>query len=168
MWMGRLGALGVFALGVTLAISGLEIMSVSATPPSATQAVVICHATGMASRPYVKVEVDLPSGEYLDGGRGSRREDIIPPYTYGGFRYPGKNWTVRGQTIWLASCSTSGNAAMSADAVSVEAGRKADPSSVPSADAPDTGASEVVGILISAIGFLGMGLGLVASRRPEP
>jgi hypothetical protein len=163
MWMRRLGALGVFALGVTLAISGLEIMSVSATPPSATQAVVICHATGSASRPYVKVEVDLPSGEYLDGGRGSRREDIIPPYTYGGFRYPGKNWTVRGQTIWLASCSMSGNAAMSA-----EAGRKADPSSVPSAETPDTGASEVVGILISAIGFLGMGLGLVASRRPEP
>jgi hypothetical protein len=163
--MRRFATLGVFAVGTTLAISGVGIMSVSATPPSPTYTVVICHATG--PKAYVQLQVQIPSSEYLDGGHSTNRQDIIPPYTYGAFHYAGKNWTAQGQAIWLAGCSLSADAS-TGGAMTAESAPRPVTSGAPAAATGDTGASEVIGILLSTIGFLAMGLGLIAYRRREP
>jgi hypothetical protein len=165
--MRRLVALGVFAVGVTLAISGVGIMSVSATPPSPTHRLVICHTTGSTSTPYVQLEVDIPSSDYLDGGHSGHRDDIIPPYTYGAFRYAGKNWTAQGQTIWLAGCALTAGASVGGTAATVSAPTPAPSAGVHLAASEDTGASEVIGIILSTIGFLAMGLGLIGYRRRQ-
>ena len=165
--MRRFVALGVFAIGVTLAIAGVGIMSVSATPPSPTYRVMICHTTGSASPPYVQLEVDLPARDYLDGGHNSSRYDIIPPYTYGAFRYPGKNWTAQGQAIWLAGCALTADTSMAGAVDLAPAPPPAPAAGGQLAASGDTGATQVIGIILSTIGFLAMGLGLIAYRRRQ-
>ena len=40
------------------------------------------------------------------GGNGhdGHKDDIIPPFTYDGGTYPGKNWNVQGQATWYYDC----------------------------------------------------------------
>lgn len=87
----------------------------SATKPDPEHKVTICHALpASASHPYNRITVDIASSGYVKGGhhrpggdigdKHARGGDIIPPYQYGDFSYPGQNWTAKGQAIWENGC----------------------------------------------------------------
>jgi hypothetical protein len=91
-----------------------------ATQPAPDHMVTICHRTDSDTNPYVEETVDVASSGHLQGGHDTKHEgpiwdaslksqkiewgDIIPPYTYGDFSYPGQNWTDEGQAILRADC----------------------------------------------------------------
>ena len=81
-------------IGFTLMLVAPFLMMVpaAATPPAPTHKVTICHATASESNPYVKINVDIASSGYVKSGHNDHDKDIIPPYTYGDFSFPGKNW----------------------------------------------------------------------------
>ena len=173
--MRRVIALGVFTIGVTLAIFGVGIMSVSVTPASPGHSVVICHATGSPSHPYVQLDVDIASNGYLASAHDIQAGDVIPPYDYGAFHFPGRNRTTQGQDIWLADCvapagtesaagvnESAGGGEMSAGSAAMPA-----PSGIQAAGTADTATTDVIGIIMSTIGFLVMGLAVIAYRRRE-
>ena len=92
-----------------------------ATQPAPDHKVTICHRTNSDTNPYVVIDVDIASSGHLKGGHDTRHEgpiwelglkaqhvewgDIIPPYTYGEFSYPGQNWTADGQAIRANGCA---------------------------------------------------------------
>lgn len=94
------------------------VMVATATQPNPDHKVDVCHATNAidrnGNRKYVLINVDIASSGYVKGGhhRGvdgfpkkhADGGDIIPPYSYGDFHYPGQNWTERGQAIWNNDC----------------------------------------------------------------
>lgn len=76
-------------LAVTLMLAtGL---SANATQPTGHK-VDICHATASETNPYVLINVDIASAGYPDyeTGHASHEGDIIPPYTYEEFSFPGQ------------------------------------------------------------------------------
>ena len=102
-------------LGAALALPATAI----ATQPSPDHQVTICHATDSDHNPYVRETVDIASSGYVQGGHNEHAGpiwdatlkgqhvkwgDIIPPYTYGDFSFPGMNWSAAGQGIWLNGC----------------------------------------------------------------
>lgn len=77
--------------------------------------VAICHATTIGWNPYqyVTVTVDSVETAHTVGGHAAHTGpiydahapqaswgDIIPPFTYGDFSYPGLNWTTTGQQVF--------------------------------------------------------------------
>jgi len=84
-------------------------VAVGATKPPAHK-VIICHATGAKTNPYVVESVDVASIESFAGGAsghaasGINVGDIIPPFVYGSFSYAGNNWTAEGQDIYSDGC----------------------------------------------------------------
>ena len=109
-WLAIAGLLGVALLAPT---------SASATKPDPGHKVTICHATNSDTNPYVEETVDIASSGYLQGGHDTHGGpiwddtlkdlhiqwgDIIPPYTYGEFAYPGRNWTDAGRAILEGGC----------------------------------------------------------------
>lgn len=92
-----------------------------ATQPAPDHKVTICHRTNSDANPYVVIDVDIASSGHLKGGHDTRHEgpiwapglkaqhvewgDIIPPYTYLEFSYPGQNWTAEGQAIRANGCA---------------------------------------------------------------
>jgi hypothetical protein len=84
--------------------------------------VVICHATppDTAAQGWNVIEVDVASVGYQHAGHESKHDaDIIPPYTYGGFTFAGKNWTAQGQAIWENDCAAVSPTATPTDAPTV-------------------------------------------------
>ncbi|MEK6976228.1 MAG: hypothetical protein AABY18_07790 [Candidatus Thermoplasmatota archaeon] len=78
----------------------------------------ICHATGSESNPYVIVPASA-AGVYnghlgLDHQEG---EDIIPPFTYQDQPYS-QNWDAQGQAIFDAACGIEGDCPDSGEATS--------------------------------------------------
>ena len=61
----------------------------------------ICHATGSSSNPYV---VQHPSKSGDVSGHDGHGGDIIPPFTFNGGSYPGKNWNTTGRAIYDNGC----------------------------------------------------------------
>jgi hypothetical protein len=120
--VGRRFAGVVFIVGLVAFMMGGGLITVSATPPSGTvHKVTICHRTDADSNPYVVETVDIASaGEAMDAkGHASHTGpvwqagdqaahikwgDIIPPYTYFGFSFPGLNWTAQGMAIYNNGC----------------------------------------------------------------
>ena len=101
----------LFALGIT------GTAGVTATKPDPNHKVTVCHALPTsASHPFNRITVDIASSGYVRGGHsrsggalGNKHAnggDIIPPYTYQGFRYPGQNWTTAGRAIYENGCRT--------------------------------------------------------------
>ena len=94
--------------------------TVVATPPAPDHKVTICHRTNSNTNPYLVITVDIASAGHLHGGHDTQHlgpiwdptlkarkiewGDIIPPYSYGAFSYPGLNWTSQGQAIWANDC----------------------------------------------------------------
>ena len=89
--------------------------SVAATKPDPNHKVTICHALPeSASHAYNRITVDIASSGYVRGGHhrpdgsiGDKHADggdIIPPYQYKDFSYPGQNWTSEGRAIWKNGC----------------------------------------------------------------
>jgi hypothetical protein len=87
----------------------------TATKPAPEHKVTICHGTASETNRWIKLNVDIASSGYVKGGHhkdqgashGSyhrQGKDIIPPYTYGDFSYPGQNWNSRTQAIWENGC----------------------------------------------------------------
>lgn len=64
----------------------------------------LCHATGSAQNPFVKISVSV-SGAYHGhlGQSHQGGEDIIPPFTYQGQSYS-QNWNAAGQAIYNNGC----------------------------------------------------------------
>jgi hypothetical protein len=104
-------------LTLLLATSFAGTTGVTATKPNPNHKVTICHATAAfvdGEREYTTNNVDIASSGYVKGGHHKPTEtlgakhknggDIIPPYTYGDFSYPGQNWTKKGQAIWNNGC----------------------------------------------------------------
>ncbi len=65
--------------------------------------VTICHATSSATNPFVVIRPASPAVLYAhvnhhDGG------DIVPPFSYRGVDYPGKNWTAEGKALSENGC----------------------------------------------------------------
>lgn len=84
--------------------------------------VTICHRTHSDTNPYVVITVDIAAAGY-GGGKGDHYAehkgpvwelglkeqhvewgDIIPPYTYEDFVFPGYNWSEAGQAIYEDGC----------------------------------------------------------------
>jgi hypothetical protein len=104
-------------LVLILAASVSGTTSVSATKPDPNHKVTICHALPTsASHAFNVLTVDIASSGYVRGGHhrpggslGSKHSeggDIIPPYQYRDFDYPGQNWTRKGRAIFENGCRT--------------------------------------------------------------
>jgi len=106
-------------MGLLVALIAAGSAPVTATKPNPEHKVIVCHATAdfiKGERKYVRVNVDIASSGYVQGGhhdlddpdtlgaKHARGGDIIPPYQYGDFAYPGQNWTSEGQAIWSNGC----------------------------------------------------------------
>jgi hypothetical protein len=119
-----LGLGGMLALAAALTVFPSAVM---ATQPTGHK-VDICHATDSDTNPYVAENVDIASAGYPDGATGHAGHtgpvwsaglkadkikwgDIIPPYTYDDFSFPGLNWSTEGQAIWNAGCQIPGESA---------------------------------------------------------
>jgi hypothetical protein len=103
-------------LGAALAVPSAAL----ATQPAPDHKVTICHRTNSNTNPYVEETVDIASSGHLKGGHDTEHEgpiwnptlkgdkiewgDIIPPYTYGEFSYPGQNMAAGGD-ILEAGCA---------------------------------------------------------------
>jgi hypothetical protein len=83
---------------------------VAGVSASAHQHVTICHATGSASNPYVRIS---PSAAGVFHGHLGHQEgrDIVPPFVWNGQSYS-ENWDTSGQAIWNAGCATPAPAAV--------------------------------------------------------
>ena len=58
-----------------------------------------CHKPPAPKRSSVSV-----SSIVKDSGHDGHDTDIIPPFTYDGGTYPGKNWDLEGQATWYYDC----------------------------------------------------------------
>jgi len=105
--------LSILALSATLIVGGAS--GAIATKPSPEHKVTICHALPVsASHAYNRITVDVASSGYVKGGHhepggsiGDKHADggdIIPPYTYRSFSYPGQNWNAEGRAIYKNGC----------------------------------------------------------------
>ncbi|MEW6225228.1 MAG: hypothetical protein AB1627_11425 [Chloroflexota bacterium] len=114
--------LGQAALASLVVGAALVVPSAAfATQPAPDHKVTICHRTNSDTNPYVVIDVDIASSGHLQGGHDTQHEgpiwvlglkdqhiewgDIIPPYTYLEFSYPGQNWTAEGQATWADGCA---------------------------------------------------------------
>ncbi len=86
------------------------------TPIVVEKKVTLCHASAAGSNAYVSVNVSIHSvaDAYSVDGHGDHTGgiwpspgwgDIIPPYTYQDYTYPGMNWTDEGKAIYNNDCS---------------------------------------------------------------
>ena len=96
---------GVFALTFMLSMTVQPLVFGTL----AKEKVDICHATGSNSNPYNSANADKTadagghdghSGPVWFSGITVAWGDIIPPFTYTGGSYPGKNWDANGQAIY--------------------------------------------------------------------
>ena len=92
-----------------------------ATKPAPEHKVTICHRTNSDTNPYVAITVDIASTGHMKHGHDTEHEgpiwdptlksqhiewgDIIPPYQYLDFSYPGQNWSAEGQAIFDGGCA---------------------------------------------------------------
>lgn len=99
----------------TVALSWVKVLDINfqvrANPP---EKVTICHASSSQTNPYVQEEPnksadvsghDGHTGPVWFSGITVSWGDIIPPFTYTGGSYPGKNWTTEGQAIFNNGCA---------------------------------------------------------------
>jgi uncharacterized repeat protein (TIGR01451 family) len=88
---------------LAVAAAGLSLAARSQTPPPpdvVVDQVEICHAPPAPGRQTVSVDSIL-----RENGHDDHETDIIPPFTYDGGTYPGKNWDSEGQEAWNDDCS---------------------------------------------------------------
>ncbi len=118
--MNKFRLAGWLAVGGLLGAALLAPSAAMATQPAPDHKVTICHRTNSNTNPYNEITVDIASSGHLQGGHDTEHEgpiwdpslknqkiewgDIIPPYTYGDFSYPGQNWTDEGAAILRAGC----------------------------------------------------------------
>lgn len=95
--------LATLLAGGALALTSVGAMATKPMPSPGDHKVVICHHNN-GVKDFVQIDVDIASSGYLQGGHDGHAEDIIPPYTYGDFSYPGKNWTTDNIAIWNNDC----------------------------------------------------------------
>jgi hypothetical protein len=76
--------------------------------------VVICHATGSSTNPYVRIS---PSAAGVFHGHLGHQDgrDIVPPFVWNGRTYS-ENWDTNGQAIWNAGCAVPAPAAAATQA----------------------------------------------------
>lgn len=94
-----------------IAVAIVALAALIPTAATATQPphhkVTVCHATpaDTAADGWHRIRVDIASSGYVKAGHSTEHDaDIIPPYTYGSFSFPGKNWDAAGQAIHANGC----------------------------------------------------------------
>jgi hypothetical protein len=107
--------LALAAAGAATLFVIIPITTASAVFQVQSVTVALCHATTIGWNPYqyVTVVVDSNDAAHTVGGHASHTGpiydahapqdswgDIIPPFTYGDFSYPGLNWTTKGQLVF--------------------------------------------------------------------
>jgi hypothetical protein len=111
-WAAILGILGAALLMPATSL---------ATRPDPAHKIDICHRTDSNANPYVPMLVDIASSGYVENGHATRHlgpvwnptlkdqhikwGDIIPPYTYNDFTFPGLNWNDAGQAFYNNHCA---------------------------------------------------------------
>jgi hypothetical protein len=122
------------------AIIAMALGSVAtATPPASEHKVTICHAAppDTAAQGWREIDVDIASSGYLRGGHQEEHDaDIIPPYTYKDFSYPGKNWDAAGQAIYANGCAVPDPSAPPSDPPASDPPASDPPASDPPASDP--------------------------------
>ena len=91
----------VFTLVVVLAVAaaGLSLAQTPPAPDVEVRKVEICHNPPAPKRQDVSV-----SSIFGGNGHDGHKDDIIPPFTYDGGTYPGKNWNLQGEAAWYYDC----------------------------------------------------------------
>ena len=87
--------------------------------------VTICHATppDTAAQGYNSIEVDVAAaGGQMSGHQDQHNADIIPPWSYGGTDFAGKNWDGAGQGIFYAGCQVKDDGGVEVEKVVTGAG----------------------------------------------
>ena len=94
----------VTAVACVTALTG-AIAGGSLATPSGTQTekVTLCHATGSATNPYVKITVAAPAAYAHTRHQGER--DIVPAFTHRGVSYS-RNWDAAGRAAYDNDCVT--------------------------------------------------------------
>jgi hypothetical protein len=161
----------LFLCGVGVVLIGNSILATAATGHVSTQPpdhkVTLCHATDADSNPYVAITVDIASAGEAQTAKGHAAHtgpiwqpgdqanhvkwgDIIPPYSFFGFNFPGLNWTAEGMAILQNGCKVAPPAsptpsASSSPTPSQSPSPSASPSSSPSPSAATSPASPAGG-----------------------
>jgi hypothetical protein len=102
----RLRIAGWLAVAGLTAAAFVSPSSVLASQPDQHK-VTICHATppDTAANGWKQLAADVASSGHLQGGHDTEHAaDIIPPYSYYGYDFPGKNWDATGQAIYNNGC----------------------------------------------------------------
>jgi uncharacterized repeat protein (TIGR01451 family) len=95
-------ALAALVLALAAAVGGVALAARAQVPPTpgvVVDKVEICHSPPAPKRQEVSVDSIIK-----ENGHGSHPTDIIPPFTYDGGTYPGKNWDLAGQATWYHDC----------------------------------------------------------------
>ena len=93
--------------------------------PDPSHKVTICHATppDTAEQGYNSIEVDVAAaGGQMSGHQDQHNADIIPPWSYGGTDFAGKNWDGAGQGIFYAGCQVKDDGGVEVEKVVTGAG----------------------------------------------
>lgn len=102
---------GKFLIGLAVALLLLAavVIAVGAEPyETGTKKVQLCHAKppATAANGWNKITVSIKSVKQAQNVKGhdKHKADIIPPFKYGKYQYPGKNWDAEGKAIYRNGC----------------------------------------------------------------
>jgi len=130
--------------------------------------VTICHATGSATNPYVRISPSV-SGVYHGHLGHQDLRDIVPPFTYNG-QTLSENWDSNGQAIYNNGCAAPAPAAPAAPAAAAVAPAAVTQSSTPSTQSGTTAPAPApftpAPIVIAAGGVKGATATLKPAKAP--
>jgi hypothetical protein len=152
----------LFLFGVGVVLIGNSVLVSASTEHFSTKPpghkVTLCHATDADKNPYVLITVDIASAGEAKSAKGHAAHtgpiwqagdqakhikwgDIIPPYTYFGFSFPGLNWTAAGMAILENGCKAESEGTPPSPSQSPSSSPSESPSSSPS-ESPSSSPSQ--------------------------
>lgn len=94
---------GMVAAGMAM-LAGVVVPAFASAPPTlkAGDHITICHATGSAKHPYVRISPSV-AGVVHGHLKHQDHRDVVPPFIYKGHLYS-QNWTSAGQAFVADGC----------------------------------------------------------------